>query len=54
MPARFLARIRVDSAGPANQAAIEPATAGFDDRKLRDMVRARMAEELTRIRRDNR
>ena len=31
--------------------AIEPAQAGFDDRKLRDLVRARMADELTRIRR---
>ena len=31
--------------------AIEPAEAGFDDRKLRDLVFARMADELTRIRR---
>jgi 1-acyl-sn-glycerol-3-phosphate acyltransferase len=34
--------------------AIEPAQAGFDDRKLKDLVRARMAEELTRIRRGTR
>jgi len=31
--------------------AIEPAQVGFDDRKLRDLVRARMASELTQIRR---
>jgi 1-acyl-sn-glycerol-3-phosphate acyltransferase len=31
-------------------APIEPSAAGFDDRKLRDLVRARMAQELTQIR----
>jgi hypothetical protein len=31
--------------------AIEPAEAGFDDRRLKDLVRARMADELTQIRR---
>jgi 1-acyl-sn-glycerol-3-phosphate acyltransferase len=30
--------------------AIDPAQVGFDDRKLRDLVRARMADELTSIR----
>ena len=30
--------------------AIDPAEVGYDDRKLRDLVRARMAEELTAIR----
>jgi 1-acyl-sn-glycerol-3-phosphate acyltransferase len=30
--------------------AIEPAAAAFDDRKLRDLVRARMADELRQIR----
>jgi 1-acyl-sn-glycerol-3-phosphate acyltransferase len=32
-------------------AAIEPAQVGYDDRKLRDLVRARMADELCAIRR---
>lgn len=31
--------------------AIEPAEAGFDDRRLRDLVHARMADELMQIRR---
>ena len=31
--------------------AIEPAQAGFDDRRLRDLVHARMADELLQIRR---
>jgi 1-acyl-sn-glycerol-3-phosphate acyltransferase len=31
--------------------AIDPAEVGYDDRKLRDVVRARMADELLRIRR---
>jgi 1-acyl-sn-glycerol-3-phosphate acyltransferase len=30
---------------------IEPASVGYDDRKLRDAVRARMADELSAIRR---
>ena len=30
--------------------AIDPALVAFDDRRLRDLVRARMAEELTKIR----
>jgi 1-acyl-sn-glycerol-3-phosphate acyltransferase len=33
--------------------AIDPAEVGYDDRKLREVVRARMADELLRIRRTN-